>query len=228
MKSNETVQAVREMTYGQHKDIIATLIGGVPEDLTFDEAENITRAKGALVSRITEAILACAGRNGKLHQAEVAPPRAVLRLISGGKKVTIPTCEGTRTIAQSASVFTGYLDRAFEKLETRGRATPATDTEVYEMAQNAKFSELFGSLSTDLDRLVFTDDQVVTFCEKHRDWLRTDGYGTFFLLKDGDQFFVAYVYVYVRGELEVRLYHFENASVWRAGGQHRVVVPLLH
>src|SRR3989344_1409220 len=101
MNTNETVQAVREMTKRQYKDIIATAIGGIPEDLTFEEAESITGAKGVLVSRIAEVIRACADRNGKLQQTEAAPPSVVLRLISGGKKVTISACKGARTIAQS-------------------------------------------------------------------------------------------------------------------------------
>ncbi len=151
----------------------------------------------------------------------------ILRLISGGKKVTIPACAGTRTIAESKALFTGYLDPAFEKLKKQETATPETDVEVYEMAENAKFTEMFGSLSTDLDLLVSTEDQVVTFCEKRRNWLRTDGYGTFFLLKNDGHFFVARVSVRDDGRLRVNLYRFGDDYVWGADYRRRVVAPQL-
>lgn len=48
--ANETV---RPMTQGQWKDIIATMIGAVP-DLSFDEANRVVGKKGALVADIRE------------------------------------------------------------------------------------------------------------------------------------------------------------------------------
>lgn len=49
-----THETVREMTQGQLKDIVATLIGAIP-DLTFDEAQAVIGDKGSLISGVGEA-----------------------------------------------------------------------------------------------------------------------------------------------------------------------------
>ena len=51
MATNETV---REATRGQFRDIAATIIGAIPDDLSFNEAEGITGDKGSFVADIRE------------------------------------------------------------------------------------------------------------------------------------------------------------------------------
>jgi hypothetical protein len=63
--------------------------------------------------------------------------------------------------------------------------------------------------------------------QKHRKWLRTDGYGTFFLLKVGNEFFVELVHVVSGGLLEARVRRFLHAYVWRAEYRRRFVLPQL-
>jgi hypothetical protein len=63
--------------------------------------------------------------------------------------------------------------------------------------------------------------------KKHRKWLRADGYGTFFLFKRGEEFFVADVRVYDVGSLRVSVFKLAHDFVWHAEYQHRVVVPQL-
>ena len=94
------------------------------------------------------------------------------------------------------------------------------------MAKDATFAQMFGSLKADLDKLCLTQHQIKTFCEKHQNLLRADGYGTFFLFKGEGQFFVADVRVRSDG-LRVYVYRFGYDFVWHAGGRHRVVVPQL-
>lgn len=154
-------------------------------------------------------------------------PSTILRLISRGEKLTIPACTGTRTIAQAEEVFPGHLDPSFRSLDEPGRETGATDTEVYETANSATCKQMFTSLGHELGRLAFTQDQVITFIEKHRKWLRKGGYDTLFLFKKGDQFFVADVYIYPDGRLRVYPYGFEHNRVWYAAYRERVVVPSL-
>ena len=85
---------------------------------------------------------------------------------------------------------------------------------------------MFGSLGTDLDKLCLTQHQIKTFCEVHKEWLRKDGYATFFLFKVDEQFFVAHVRVSSVG-LGVHVFRFGLDDVWYAEYSHRMVVPQL-
>lgn len=152
-------------------------------------------------------------------------PRTILRKISEGEKVTIPKCSGRRTIAELTNVLKSHLGSSFKNLDKEAGETPETETDVYEMVEDATFSKMFPSLGRDLDSLVFTQDQVLTFVEKYRVWLRTGGDATFFLLKHGD-YFVACLYV-DGGRLKVGLYGFWYRYAWSPYGRHRVVVPQL-
>lgn len=88
-------------------------------------------------------------------------------------------------------------------------------------------SKKFGSLSSDLDVLCLTQSQILNFVAKHKSWLRTDGYATFFLFKANNQFFVASGSFDGDGSLGVRVYRFEDDDVWDADYRRRVVVPQL-
>jgi hypothetical protein len=83
-------------------------------------------------------------------------------------------------------------------------------------------------MSDDLNKLVMTQSQIIQFVQKHRKWLRTDGYATFFLFKVGDEFFVADVFFNDDGRLEVYVYRFSDDDVWRAEVRHRIVIPQLN
>lgn len=49
-----THETVREATRGQFRDITATVMGAIPDDLSFDEAERITGDKGSFIADIRE------------------------------------------------------------------------------------------------------------------------------------------------------------------------------
>ncbi|MDD4412713.1 MAG: hypothetical protein PHR00_03655 [Patescibacteria group bacterium] len=149
----------------------------------------------------------------------------ILQLISAGQDITIKACDGQRTIAQAKELFTGFLDADFENwnLDKPGKATPATKAKVYELRQDAKFKQMFESLNPDLDKLCLTQAQIIAFVEDHQDWLRTDGYGTFFLFKENEEYFVAEVYFSSSDALEVRVRSLEDDVVWNAGSRRRLV-----
>ncbi len=162
---------------------------------------------------------------------EVAPVETItgyLRLISGGKKLTLGPTDGKRTIAKAKSVFPGWIEGDFVSYgcDVEGQPTATMDVGVHEMVKDGDFKTIFGGLSDKPDLLCLTQDQIIQFVQTHRDWLRTDGYSTFFLFKVGTEFFVAHVYV-PGGELKVHAYRFSHDDVWHAGYRHRVVVPQL-
>lgn len=157
-----------------------------------------------------------------------------LRLISGGETVTISACKGRQkaNIYNAKKTFSGHIDSDFKGygINLPQPATAKTDVDVHEMYnKNADFKTLFGSLSSDLKSLAFeSQEQIEKFALENKQWLRTDGYGTFFLFTeevDGEEkFFVARVN-FSSGELGVLVYHLSDDIVWNASGAYRIVVP---
>lgn len=155
--------------------------------------------------------------------------RGCLKLISGAETLTLDATDGTETIAQAGSTFNGYLDSDFRnwKLDVASQPTKEQKVSVHEMIEDGTFAKIYNGLSSNLDSLCLTQAQIINFVKKHRKWLRTDGYGTFFLFKRGEEFFVARVYVYVDGSLDVHVHGLAFDHVWTADVRHRVVAPQL-
>jgi len=153
---------------------------------------------------------------------------AILSLLSIPETLVLEVLDGKATIANAKSTFKSYLDSDFKnwKLNNKGNATEEIPIQVYEMAKNANYSQMFNSLSSDLDSLCLTQNQIIRFCEKYPSHLRQDGNATFFLFKENGEYFVAYVDVR-SGGLRVGVRRFGGGGVWDAGGARRVVVPQL-
>ena len=165
----------------------------------------------------------------KLQSSEVDVPVTYLRRIFADEVITLDATDGTKTITQAKSIFTGYLDADFAKwqLDVPAVPTSATPVHVMEMTKDGTFQELFGSLGQPLEALCLTQHQIINFVVKHRAWLREDGYGTFFLFKVGDKFFVANVCVSSVGRLEAYVYRLSDGYVWSVVCRHRLVFPQL-
>lgn len=174
-----------------------------------------------------QAVVAKAIQNALASLAGAVAPEPILRLISSGADIVIPPCDGRRFIARAKSIFQASIDTDFKnwKLAQAGPATEATNAAVYEMAKEATFVRMFGSLCPDLDQLCFTQDQIIAFCECSRTSLRAGGHATFFLFKENEQYFVAIVRVH--SGLVVDVHHLGRDSLWSARHTHRVVVPQL-
>lgn len=151
-----------------------------------------------------------------------------LKLISGNESLILDAVDGTETLAKAKDLFT-YIDSDFRTygVDEEGPMTEETAVAVYEMARDATFSQMFSSLSSDLNKQCLTQAQTKNFVRKYRNWLRAEGYATFFQFKSGDNFFVAFVDLFSGGELRVGVSRFEVSTVWNAGNRHRLVVPQL-
>ena len=151
----------------------------------------------------------------------------ILRLISETPLVLDPT-DGSQVLAEANDTF-AYIDSDFRNwnADEPGLATEQTPVCIYEMVEDATFAQMFGSLAPDVAKLCLAQAQIKGFVSKHRQWLRSDGYATFFLFKSHSHFFVARVGVYSGGGLYVSVRRFEYSYVWFAGYCHRVVVPQL-
>lgn len=206
------------LSLGQQANWHAAVIKALPRDIDPDTALNWERNGDALTKILREA----------LCSPQKVARGSILRLLSGGETITIAPCDGTQTLAKAKETFPSGIDSDFKnwKLDKAGNATEETAVQVYEVAKDATFAKMFGSLGSDLNKLCLTQHQIKTFCEKHSSWLRTDGYATFFLFKVEDQFFVADVDV-DPGGLFVYAFRFGDGFEWHAENQHRLVSPQL-
>lgn len=136
----------------------------------------------------------------------------------------IAPIRGCVTLAEASDVFTGWLDPDFKNYGTNvvGEDTGETAVDVYEMTHNGSYQTLFGSLG-DPRKFCLTQGQIKEFCRSHRDLLRQEGSGTFFLFEVNASLFVASVGVGA-GELGVGVSHFGDDYVWGAGIRRRLVV----
>jgi hypothetical protein len=149
-----------------------------------------------------------------------------LKLISGNESLVIEPSDGRQTIAQARDVFS-YIDSNFGRwgCDVPGQSTEETPVSVYEMAQDATFSELFGDFGVEADCLSLTQSQIKQFAKHHAHWLKTGGNGTFFLFKPGNEFFVAAVFLFSDRRIGVRARRFSLDRIFRSKKQHRLVVP---
>ncbi|MEA3398833.1 MAG: hypothetical protein U9R06_03795 [Patescibacteria group bacterium] len=157
---------------------------------------------------------------------ESAGQTAFLRRISD-KPLIIDAVDGAETLANATDEF-AWIDGDFKNrgADEPGQKTSKTKTEVYEMAEDGIYAQIFGSLNSDVSKFCLTQHQIKNFVKKHRSWLLTDGYGTFFLFQSKDNFFVASVWV-IPGGLGVVVDWFGFSDVWLAGDRLRLVVPQL-
>ena len=153
--------------------------------------------------------------------------KPILRLISGDYSLTVDAVDGTENLANAKDVFTGDIDPEFKKdADEIGNPTAETPVAVHEMIKDATFSQMFDELNTDVRKLCFTQAQIKNFVKKYRNWLRADGYATFFLFESEGNFFVADV-VDSEGKLSVIRRQLKEDGIWAAGFHRRLVTPRL-
>lgn len=160
---------------------------------------------------------------------EKTKPQSILRLISGEETLVLDPTDGKETIPEAKVVFPAYIDSDFQNWGADEASGPTSETPVavYEMVRDAKFETMFNSLGTEKEKLCLTQSQIIGFVKKYRNWLRTEGYATFFLFQSKGKFFVANVYFDGNGRLGVIVNRFAYDYVWGAECRHRVVFPQL-
>lgn len=152
-----------------------------------------------------------------------------LRLISEGETLIIDECDGSEILSDASDVFE-WIDPDFINWGADERGDVTSDTpvvDVYELEKDGSFSQIYGAFSADLEKLCLTQHQIKKFVQKHRRWLKEDGYGTFFLFKSNGHLFVASVNFRSDGRLNVIVGRFESDNVWDAEYRHRFVIPQL-
>jgi hypothetical protein len=164
-------------------------------------------------------------QGSELSEEEVT---SFLKKLTASGPLILDAVDGSEILADANEVF-GWIDSNFKSYgaDEKGSATEMTPVDVHEMAKDGEFVQLFSSLSADLNKLCLSQHQIKNFVVKHRDWLRTEGYGTFFLFKSKSNFFVADVRFDSGDSLGVDVHELGFGYRWSAEGRHRFVVPQL-
>lgn len=212
------------------REQIPTLAGEVVKHQAGFEALSTENAQAAILDMPAFIACACEAWTNRTVVAQAQKTEGYLRLISGEETLLLDSTDGTQSIGHSSAVFDGWIDPNFKNwgLNTGSNlATEVTNVQVHEMIKDGTFEKIYGSLGGNLDELCFTQGQIVQFCQKHRGWLRTERYGTFFLFKVGSKFFVAGVY-FDSGRLKVYVCRLSHDCVWLAVSRRRFVIPQLN
>jgi hypothetical protein len=148
-----------------------------------------------------------------------------LRLISGDQSLVLDSTDGRETLAHAMDLFR-YIDSNFEHCNLVASPTTQVLVQVYEMLRDSTLQEMFDSFGLALDGLTFTQAQIKQFAQRHMDWLKKGGNGTFFLFRAGQEFMVAAIYLFRDGRLGVRVRRLTLERVFRAQKGHRLVMPI--
>ncbi len=143
--------------------------------------------------------------------------------------ITIPKTSGKENLVHAKDVFTGWIDPNFEAYgcDVESKPTHEAIVEVFELIEECDFGQIFGGFNMSLDKLCLTQHQIKLFVKSHRNKLRVGGFGTFFMFKAGEEYFVAHVNFSSDGRLKVRAYRYSNNHMWHAENRHRLIVPQL-
>ena len=151
-------------------------------------------------------------------------PKQYLRLLSEGKEFRLGKTEGKKTIKAAKKLLAAgiYFYDGFNELSDEVVQTEELLVEVSELVESGKFAEFLPD-----GRVFQHEEQVLLFCETHRDWLRKDGYATFFPFLKSGKVFVADARVCGVGQLEVLVRSLGRDCAWDADDRDRVVLPQL-
>lgn len=161
--------------------------------------------------------------------------KTLLKLIPADKFIS--TDEGLMPNDTKNLFFCDNPNFTSWKTDKEQSITGGASLAVYDIVRGGTFTELFGSLSDDVDKLCLTFSQIEDFVKQHRN-LFMDRYGIFFLFISYGRFFVADVIPLVpftlagismipMNELCVRVERFEYHSIWNDEHHHRLVTPQL-
>lgn len=149
-----------------------------------------------------------------------------VRSLSSADKIILGATDGQANVYDSREVFKSFVDDDFKwwKLNQPGLAAPKTSLRVGEVIGNVSLKRIFLGLWSDIDRLVMTQNQIVRFCQEHPQWLRANGYSTYFLTKLGAEYFVVRVNSRSDG-LCAFVFRLEDENVRSGDNLNRVVFP---
>jgi hypothetical protein len=160
-----------------------------------------------------------------------------LRLISDDEKLILPLSSGSRYIANEKNVFKSFIDSDFVQwgLNKPSYVTKETKFTIYEVTQDASLLQMYESLPGRWDQKIFTQNQIIDYCERFKEYLSGDFAETFFLAKrhsfrpvreSKPEENIIVVHVYAHGDgLGARAGTFDANITWESALKVRLIIP---
>jgi len=203
--------------------------------------ERVQNKKSLFLSALKKLINSTEEELDDFLKRKIAPQviAGILRLISNGQILKLKALAGGRLIYNAAGTFKSFIDSDFVKwgIDKPGIATPETILQVHEMIGDGKLMDIFCSLPGAWNQKWVSQDQVIEFCETLPEWLRQEGYATFFLIKkdennlideNGPESNLVVVNVHVNSDgLDVDVRRLGRDDVLDGENRRRVVSPQL-
>lgn len=104
----------------------------------------------------------------KTKEAVEAQP-SITRLISGGEKIMLEALDGKAYISDAKNIFKSGIDGNFKNwgLNHFGPATTEILLDVHEVISAGTLVQIFTGITSDIEKLVMTQAQIIRFCKKH-------------------------------------------------------------
>jgi hypothetical protein len=216
---NLLVQVVTDATRKRMEQIIDKLV--VEGDVNTGNCQRIIAQGDKIVTAVASAA------RGKIVELAGGSTKYLRRVLSD-RKFVIGATNGEINFSNWKDVIS-CRDRGIEEDLYKNVAEEPTDetvVHIFNLFGRAKFSEMFGSFGENLDRICFTKHQIRLFANNYHDIFNTGG--TFFLLKQKNDFAIVEAISYVSGQSEVKIYALSHSYEWW-GDLHSycLVVPRL-
>lgn len=162
------------------------------------------------------------------QKQKIMNPSSIVRIISGKEEVFIKELSGREYRSELKDIFKSSIGLGYENWKfSPSEPTKKTKTDIGEIFKDATFAQIFTDCNPNLDKLVFTEAQIVCFCKDNYSWLRQEGRSTFFLRKINGEYVVVRIYV-LSDDCIYGIRYRLNAShyIWYGVDRHRVVFPV--
>lgn len=143
---------------------------------------------------------------------KIKTPKLFLEKIDGQK--TIIESEGFEIFHNCGNVFTA---------KQRSKPSEYCELLVYQLNEDLKTSEIFKSFRVNMNKLCLSENQVLCFCKKYPEELKSEGLATFFLVKKGNKYFVFDVHK-GNDKILVVVSDMQNSRIWQGKHAYRIVV----
>jgi len=155
----------------------------------------------------------------------ISKKNEILTLVSDGEKLVIEALPaGNTTINRAKETFFHVSSFEYIGLDKEQIASEETEVNVYQSTQMfTTFSEMYNSLGVDLNKLCFTQSQIINFCQKNSQYLCQGG-PTFFLIKNNDKFLVVRIHSFANG-LQASFDPFNDKNPLEDVSKYHLVVP---
>jgi hypothetical protein len=194
------------------------------KQIIFNACKKIKHKSGKIKKRVTNNELVVKFANSFTREKK-AKKYPLLKLISESNDIFIEALYGQKIIIDYKNIFQS-IDQDFNNwnLNKPGEKTDKVFVDVYEMIEDATFLEMFNSLNRTFDDLILSQEQIIYFCLNYFYLLNQEKYNTFFLIKEGTEYFVVSIFLFPEG-LHARINKVDDVVVWDGDFHCRLVVP---